>query len=225
MSSYKKKRIKSKSRKENHTITHAHERELLTIWRNHSRQNISCANCRKFQRQRATPTGISDMPVLRSAYKIVRKRNRQRDKLDRYVSDTAHATAMLVRIELSWVYLLEMGRLVATKKRNCVIHSDLCCQKLSAGFSILRRKYSAWVDEGISTVSHADWAPFNRLSSWVSLLQSLLALFQLPKVRVLDSRERQTWGEYSGWEYNQNGWWMLAIGLRAASLCAVITTI
>jgi len=44
-----------------------------------------------------------------------------------------------------------------------------------------------------TTVSHADWAPFNRLSSWVSLLQSLLALFQLPKVRVLDSRERQTW--------------------------------
>ena len=35
-----------------------------------------------------------------------------------------------------------MGRLVATKKRNCVIHSDLCCQKLSAGFSILR-EYSA----------------------------------------------------------------------------------
>ena len=97
--------------------TRRNERELLTIWRNHSRQNISCANCRKFQRQRATPTWISDMPVLRSAYKIVRKRNRQRDKLDRYVSDTAQATAMLVRIELSWVYLLEMGRLIATKKR------------------------------------------------------------------------------------------------------------
>ena len=100
-----------------HTITSAHEREILTIWRDCSRLNISCANSRKFQRQRATPTGISDMPVLRSAYKIVRKRNRQRDKLDRYVSDTAQATAMLVRIELSWVYLLEMGRLIATKKR------------------------------------------------------------------------------------------------------------
>ena len=134
----------------NHTITRAHEQELLTIWRDHSRQNINCANCRKFQRQRATPTGISDMPVLRSAYKIVRKRNRQRDKLDRYVSDTAQATAMLVRIELSWVCLLEMGRLIATKKRNRVIHADLCCHKLPAEVSILR-KYSAWVDEDINS--------------------------------------------------------------------------
>ena len=121
----------------NHTITRAHGRELLTIWRDHSRQNISCANCRKFQRQRATPTGISDMPVLRSAYKIVRKRNRQRDKLDRYVSNTAQATAILVPDELSWVCYLEMGRLVVTKKRNRVIHADLCCHKLPAEFSIL----------------------------------------------------------------------------------------
>ena len=128
----------------NHTITRAHERELLTIWRDHSRQNINCANCRKFQRQRATPTGISDMPVFAFPYKIERFRKRQRDKLDRHVSNTAQATAILVRVEPSWVCLLEMGRLVATKKRNCVIHSDLCCQKLSAGFSILREYSAEW---------------------------------------------------------------------------------
>jgi len=127
-----------------HTITSAHERELLTIWRNRSRLNISCANCRNFRRQRAIPTGVSDMPVFASPYKIERFRKRQRDKLDRHVSNTAQAIAILVRIEPSWVLLLEMGRLVATKKRNRAIHADLCCQKLTAGFSILREYSARW---------------------------------------------------------------------------------
>jgi hypothetical protein len=37
-----------------------------------------------------------------------------------------------------------MGRLVATKKRNRIIHADLCCQKLSAEFCILREYSAGW---------------------------------------------------------------------------------
>jgi hypothetical protein len=72
-----------------HTITRAHERELLTIWRDRSRLNISCANCRNFRRQRATPTGVSDMPVFAFPYRIERFWKRQRDKLDQHISNTA----------------------------------------------------------------------------------------------------------------------------------------
>ena len=84
-----------------HTITRAHEREFLTISRNRSRLNISCANSREFWRQRATPTGVSDMPVFAFPYKIERFRKRQRDKLDRHISNMAQATAILVRVEPS----------------------------------------------------------------------------------------------------------------------------
>ena len=101
-----------------HTHTRAHERALLTIWRDRSRLNISCANCRKFQRQRATPTWVSDIPVFASPCKIERSRKRHSYKPDSYVSNTRQATAIFVRVEASWVCLLEMGRLVATKKRN-----------------------------------------------------------------------------------------------------------
>ena len=132
-----------------HTHTRAHERALLTIWRDRSRLNISCANCRKFQRQRATPTWVSDIPVFASPCKIERSRKRHSYKPNRYVSNTAQATAILVRVEPSWVCLLEMGRLVVTKKRNRIIHADLCCQKLTARFNAFEnirgwRKYQSF---------------------------------------------------------------------------------
>ena len=117
-----------------HTHTRAHERALLTIWRDRSRLNISCANCRKFQRQRATPTWVSDIPVFASPCKIERSRKRHSYKPDSYVSNTRQATAIFVRVEASWVCLLEMGRLVVTKKRNRIIHADLCWYKLTADF-------------------------------------------------------------------------------------------
>ena len=131
-----------------HTHTRAHERALLTIWRDRSRLNISCANCRKFQRQRATPTWVSDIPVFASPCKIERSRKRHSYKPNRYVSNTRQATAIFVRVEASWVCLLEMGRLVVTKKRNRIIHADLCCQKLPARFNAFEilgwRKYQSF---------------------------------------------------------------------------------
>ena len=43
---------------------------------------------------------------------------------------------------------LEMGRLVVTKKRNRIIHADLCCQKLPARFNAFEilgwRKYQSF---------------------------------------------------------------------------------
>ncbi|CAL6295894.1 unnamed protein product [Bathycoccus prasinos] len=54
-----------------------------------------------FWRQRVTPTGVSDMPVFASPYKIERFRKRQRSNPDRYISNTAQATAILVRVEPS----------------------------------------------------------------------------------------------------------------------------
>ena len=50
-----------------------------------------------------------------------------------------------------------MGRLIATKKRNRVIHADLCCQKLSAEFSILSAPESS-PGSGLARTPNVDTA-------------------------------------------------------------------